>query len=450
MLILPPEIMTVLTPFMQVFSARVWDWAQILIVGAILAPGKRTVTSILHVMGLKEEKQFQNYHRVLNRARWSSFALSRILLRLLVTTFVSQTGPIILGADETLERRWGAMIKARSIFRDSKRSSHKYPNFTPGLRWLSMMALVPVPWCKRIWALPFLTVLAPSKKTNETNGHRHKTSGDWLGQMVAAVRRWLPERLIILVTDGGLTGVKLGWRCYQRGVILVSRLTWRANLYAPPGPQPAGKPGPKPKKGAKLAKLTEVLADPNTVWQRCRLAWYGQKQQEVDITSGAALWYTPGQTPLPIRWVIVRDPAAKQKPATFFATNQALAPEQIVSYYIMRWSVEVTFQECRAHLGMETQRQWTDLAILRTTPTLLGLFSLITLLAHRLTKRHKLPSRSAAWYRKPQPTFADAIALVRKQLWTRIEFVNPLAKPAVVVFPQSFLHGLVDTICYPT
>jgi hypothetical protein len=447
---LPQEIMTILTPFMQVFSRRVWDWAQILVVGAILAPGKRTVTSVLQVMGLKDEKQYQNYHRVLNRARWSSFAVSKILLGMLVTMFIGHEEPVILGADETMERRWGPKIKARSIFRDAKRSSRYYPNFSPGLRWLSMMMLVPLPLIKRVWALPFLTILAPSRKTNEANGKRHKTSVDWLGQMVAVVRRWLPGRRIVLVTDGGLTGVKLGWRCVHSGVTLVTRMNWRGLLYAPAGPRPKGKRGPDAGKGERLPSLKAVLVSAETVWQRCQVAWYGEGNQEVEMATGTALWYTPGRTPLPIRWVLVRDPLGEQKPAVFMATDQTLCPVQIVEWYIMRWSVEVTFQESRVHLGLETQRQWSDLAIARTTPALLGLFSLVTLLAHRLTEKKSLPIRSAAWYLKPEPTFADAIALVRKYLWSNMKYVNCPVEMEIVVFPQSLLHGLVDTVCYAT
>jgi hypothetical protein len=447
---LPREIMTVLTPFMQVFSRRVWDWAQILVIGAILAPGKRTVTSVLNVMGLKDEKQFQNYHRVLNRAVWSSFAVSKILLGMLVTVFTDQEEPVILGADETIERRWGPKIRARSIFRDAKRSSHNYPNFSPGLRWLSVMMLVPLPMIKRVWALPFLTVLAPSPKTNEANGKRHKTSVDWLGQMVVVVRRWLSGRRIVLVTDGGLTGVKLGWRCVRSGVILVTRMNWRGMLHAQPGPQPKGKPGPKPTKGERLPSLKTVLVSTETIWQRCQVAWYGEGKQEVEMATGTALWYTPRRAPLPIRWVLVRDPLGEQKPAAFMATDQTLSPIQIVEWYIMRWSVEVTFQESRVHLGLETQRQWSDLAIVRTTPALLGLFSLVTLFAHRITEKKSFPIRSTAWYRKPEPTFADAIALVRKHLWTNMEYVNSPVEMGIVIFPQSLLHGLVDTVCYAT
>ena len=144
MLILPPEIMTVLTPFAQAFSDRVWYWAQVLLVGAILAPGKRTVTAALRVLGLKDDKQYQNYHRVLNRAKWSGLLVSKILLGLLVPVFVKAGMPVVLGADETLERRRGEKIKARGIFRDAVRSSKKHTNYSSGLRWVSMMLLVPL------------------------------------------------------------------------------------------------------------------------------------------------------------------------------------------------------------------------------------------------------------------------------------------------------------------
>ena len=252
MLILSPEIMTVLIPFMQLFSERVWDWAQTLLVGAILAPGKRTVTSALRVMGLKDEKQYQNYHRVLNRAQWSALTASQVLLGLLVAAFASTETPLVFGADETLERRRGQKIKAKGIFRDAVRSSQKYTNYSSGLRWVSMMLLVGVPWSNRIWALPFLSVLAPSPKTNAENNKRHKSSIDWVGQMMGAVYRWLPERKLVLVVDGGMAAVKLGLRCarFCQPVTLVSRLRLDAVLHEPPGPQPKGKRGPKPKKGA--------------------------------------------------------------------------------------------------------------------------------------------------------------------------------------------------------
>lgn len=451
MITLPTEIMTVLMPFTQAFSARTWDWAQTLLVGAILAPGKRTVTAALRVLGLKDDKQYQNYHRVLNRAKWSGLQVGQILLGLLVATFVSAGIPLVLGADETLERRRGAKIKAKGIFRDAVRSSHKYTNYSSGLRWVSMMLLVPLPWNDRTWALPFLTVLAPSPKTNAANGKRHKTSIDWVGQMIGAVRRWLPQRNLVLVVDGAMAAVKLGLRCagYARPVTLVSRLRLDAALHEPPEPQPKSKRGPKPKKGGRLPALAQVLTDPATIWTKRTINWYGGKQRLIEYMTGTALWYTPGHDPLPIRWVLVRDPLGEFKPTAFFATDQTADPVQILQWFILRWGLEVTFEEARAHLGMETQRQWSDLAIQRTTPALLGLFSLVTLLAHQLSDGQPTV-QTAAWYVKRQPTFSDAIAFVRYHLWTTLKYVNSPAESRFRLIPDSVLPGLVETICYAT
>jgi hypothetical protein len=424
----------------------------VLVAGAILAPGKRTVTSALRVMGLKDEKQYQNYHRVLNRAKWSSMQVSRILLGMLVLVLVQAGAPVVVAADETLERRRGPKIKEKGIFRDAVRSSKQHTVYSSGLRWVSMMLLVSVPWSRRVWALPFLTVLAPGEKTNVANGKRHKTSIDWIGQMIGAVRRWLPEKTLVLVTDGGLTAVKLGLRCarYDNPVTYVSRLRLDATLYDPPGPQPQGKPGPKPKKGERQPSLKSVLHDPATQWIKCESDWYGGKRRTVEIATGIALRYTPGHDPLPIRWVLVRDPLGEFDPTALFATDQTATPLKILAWFIMRWSVEVTFEEARTHLGIETQRQWSDLAITRTTPALLGLFSLVTILAHLLTENKPFPARSAAWYTKTEPTFSDAIALVRRHLWTRTEFTNSPTNTGFVAIPTSVLHGLVDSLCHAT
>jgi len=447
---LPIEIIVLMQPFTPVFSERTWDWVQVLVVGAILAPGKRTVTSVLRVMSMSDESQFQRYHRVLNRAVWSSLWVSQILLGLLVVAFVPPGGSVIVAADETLERRQGDKIKAKSVFRDAARSSKKHKVTSYGLRWVSMALLVPVPWSQRVWALPFLTVLAPSKQTNLSNGKRHKTSIDWVGQMIGQVRRCLPEHQIVLVVDGGLAAIKLGQRClgYANPVTYVSRLRLDACLHDWPGPQPKGKRGPKPKKGDRQRALKARLTDPATVWQTITIDWYQGKQRTLEIATGLALWYTPGQDPLPLRWVLVRDPAGKLLPAAFFATDLEATPEQILAWIIMRWGIEVTFEEARAHLGLETQRQWSDLAIARTTPALLGLFSFITLLAHRLNPDQPLPVRSAAWYTKSDATFSDVIACVRRHLWSHTEFVQSPAETRHPPISADVLHGLVDVLCY--
>jgi len=449
MLTPPPEIMVILASFAQVFSERTWDWVQVLVVGAILAPGKRTVSSVLKTVGLSEEKQYQRYHRVLSRARWSGLEVSKILLGLLVAAFATD-GALVLAADETLERRKGKQIKAKGVFRDAVRSSHKYVVKAFGLRWVSMMLLLSVPWSSRVWALPFLTVLAPSKKSNLANGKRHKTSIDWLMQMTSQVRNWLPTRQLVLVVDGGLVALKLGHRCldYVNPVTLVARFRMDAKLYDFPQEQPKSKPGPKPKKGKRLPSLNQILEDPNTVWQTIRLPWYANIMRNLEIVSGTALWYSQGQNPLPIRWVLVRDPLGKLNDAAFLCTDLKTTALQILCWYIMRWNVEVTFEETRAHLGLETQRQWSDLAIARTTPALLGLYSLIVLIAHHLLKGEKIPIHSTAWYAKRQATFSDVIAFVRLHLWQHTQFAHSHLSTRPVPIPDPVLRGLLDILCH--
>ncbi len=179
MLTLPKKIIHVLRHFEEVFSERVWEWAKVLLIGAILAPGERTVAAILRVMGYSDEKLFQNYHRVLNRATWSSRELSRRLLVLLVELFVPRNAPMVMGIDETIERRRGRKIATRGVYRDPVRSSKEFFVKTNGLRWISLMLLTPIPWAQRVWALPFLTVLAPSERYHAERNKRHKTITDW-------------------------------------------------------------------------------------------------------------------------------------------------------------------------------------------------------------------------------------------------------------------------------
>ncbi len=450
MLTPPVEIMILLGNFAQVFSERTWDWVQVLVIGAILAPGKRTVSSVLRVVGLSQEIQYQRYHRVLNRAKWSGLEVSKILLGLLVATFVMAGGTIMLGADETLERRKGKRIKAKGVFRDAVRSSRKYIVKAFGLRWVSMMLLVSVPWSSRVWALPFLTTLAPSPKTNLANGKRHKTSIDWVMQMISQVRRWLPDRQLVLVVDGGLIALKLGHRClsYANPVTLVARFRLDAQLYDEPQEQAKSKPGPKPQKGKRQPSLKQRLRDPQTIWHTLRIPWYGGIMRTLEIASGTALWYSQGQAPLPIRWVLVRDPLGKLEPSAFLCTDLKASFQQILAWYIMRWNIEVTFEDARAHLGLETQRQWSDLAIARTTPALFGLYSLIVLLADHLLDGQTLPIHQTAWYTKPQATFSDVIAFVRQHLWENTEFLHSHNLGRPVPIPEPVIHTLLNILCY--
>jgi hypothetical protein len=447
---LPDAIIHVLRHFETAFSARVWETAKVLLCGAILASGKRTVTAALRVMGLSQEPQFQTYHRVLNRAKWSSRNLSRILLRMLVQAFVPKDQPLVLGLDDHIERRRGEKIAAKGIYRDPVRSSKSFFVKTSGLRWLSLMLLAPIPWAKRVWALPFLTVLAPSERYHQEQGKRHKQLTDWARQMIAQVRRWLPERQIVVTADSSYAAIELLSACASlpRPVTVVTRLRLDAALYEPAPPREPGKKGAPRKKGERQPRLAQRLNDPKTNWQTVKVQWYGGLMRQVDVASGTAVWYHSGKPVVPLRWVLIRDPLGRFESQALLSTDQTVSAVQIVEWFVLRWQLEVTFEEARAHLGVETQRQWSELAIVRTTPALLGLFSLITLVAHQMLQGQDMPARQAAWYQKELPTFSDTIALVRQQLWpVSISWISG-PQPDVVIIPKALFERLTDTLAY--
>jgi DDE superfamily endonuclease len=446
---LPKQIIRVLGRFEGAFSERVWEWVKVLLVGVILTPGERTVAAILRVMGQQDEKQFQNYHRVLNRAKWSSREISHILLLLLVALFVKAQDPVVVGVDETIERRRGEQIEARGIYRDPVRSSKSVVVKTSGLRWISMMLLTQIPWAKRIWALPFLTVLAPSERYHEERKKRHKTITDWARQMVYQLHRWLPKRTLVIVGDGTYAALKfLAAVIRLPGVCVITPLRWDAALYDPAPERTSHTKGRRAKKGKRQPSLAQRLVDPTTVWQKLTVNWYGGVMREVEVATATAIWYRAGMPLVPIRWVIIRDPEGKFESRALLCTDQNADPVQIIGWFVLRWQVEVTFHEVRAHLGVETQRQWSDLAILRTTPALLGLFSLVAIFAHQLLGEQSFPVRQAAWYTKALPTFSDTLAFVRQHLWPASWTSMPSSNADMVEIPRALFERMVDTLAF--
>lgn len=447
MCVLPREVLVVIVRFAPLFSKSVWAHVQVLLIGAILAPGKRTVTSVLRVMGLSHTRQFQNYHRVLSRAVWSSLGASRLLLGVLVGTF-APTGVVVMGLDDHIERRWGKKIAARGIYRDPVRSSRSHFVKVSGLRWLSLMLLVPIPWAKRVWALPFLTALCPSERYHQGQGRSHLTLTDRARQVIRLTQRWLPQRRLVVVADSSFAALEF-LHSVRDAVTMVTRLRLDAALYSPAPARQPGQLGRPRKKGQRLPPLQTLLKDPQTVWEHvCLRPWYGQAQRTVELTTGTAVWYHAGLPVVPLRWVLVRDPQEQFAPQALLCTDLAVSARQIVAWFIQRWQVEVTFEEARAHLGIETQRQWTAQAIARTTPLLLGLYSLITLVAQQMLGGNPLAPRTAAWYAKPQATFSDTIALVRSRLWTDCHFSMSPPRADLLKIPCSLLERLTDTLCY--
>jgi DDE superfamily endonuclease len=450
MLNLPGWMITIVGEFAPaIYGQTTWYKAEVLVVGAILATGKRTVSAVLRVMGLSQERNYPKYHQVLSRAVWSGLEVAAILLRLLLKTF-AVGGPLVFGIDETIERRRGEKINAKGIYRDPVRSSKSHFVKASGLRWISLMWLTSIPFAQRVWALPFLTALAASERYYQERGRTPKTITDWARQLVVQLRRWLPTQALVVVGDSAYAALEFlhACACLKRPVTVITRLRLDAALYDPPPPY-SGRGRPR-KKGARRPTPQQRLDDPSTVWQRLTLPWYDHQPRELDIATGTAFWFHYGLPGVPIRYVLIRDVVGKFDPQALLSTDLTLTPEQILAFFMRRWQMEPTFRHVREHLGVETQRQWSNKAIARTTPLLLGLFSLITLLAHELLTRHGLPIRTAAWYPKTLPTFSDAFALVRHSLWAYLTFQTSQNEPDMIKVPRLLLERFHDLLCYTT
>jgi hypothetical protein len=446
-----PEIIRLLSVFAVAMTAPTFAKSLVLIYGTILTPGVRTVSAVLRVMGLGDLETFGNYHRVLNRDRWSPWLMSQLLLALLLRVFMPDGGSLIVLIDETLERRQGKRITYKGRFRDAVRSTAHQVVTCLGVRWCCLALLVVVPWSRRPWALPFLVVPVLSPKTSAWLHKRHRTSVDWAMYLIEKVRRWQPEREITLVGDGAYASVALIQRCQRlkRPVRLVSRLRLDAALHDEPSPPAPHRRGPKPQKGARQASLALRLIDPATVWEALSVPWYGGRDQALEIVTGVSLWYHRGTAPARLRWVLVRCPDHAFPPTAFLCSDPSVSAHQILSWFVGRWNIEVTFEELRAHLGVETQRQWSVRAIERTAPCLFGLFSLIVLMAHTLYP-DTLPIRETSWYPKTEATFSDALAAVRGHLWSSFNSRTSLSDSEMCLIPRSMLDALQQVACYST
>lgn len=444
---MPCEFLNFVIAFAPLFSKPVFNHVKVLVIGAILSPRARTVTNALRVVGLSGEKHFQNYHRVLNRAVWSSLSASRILLALLIKTFY-RNGELVIGFDDTIERRWGKKIRARGIYRDAVRSSKSFFVKTSGLRWLSFQLLTEIPFVGKVWGLPFLTVLCPSKRYDEERGIRHRKLTDRARQAIRLIKRWLPDYDLVFVGDASFAALDL-LNAVGDKVTVVTRLRLDAALYKKALPRKKGPPGRPRKKGVRLPTLQAITENPKTKWKRLKIRnWYGEKNREIEIVSGKCVWYHVGKEAVPIRWVIIRDPSGKFKTQALLSTDREANPRKIIEWFTRRWQVEVTFEEMRRHLGMETSRQWSDKAIHRTTPCLMGLFSIITMVANELAKTGKLKINKAVWYDKEVATFSDAIGCVRQRIWEWQSLQTSGKEVEMIKIPRQYLECLTDTLCF--
>ncbi len=423
MLELPSEFQDTISSFSIAFRKDVWKKAQILLLGAIICPGSRTVCNLLRSVGLRWEKNFPKYHRFLSLDKWSSKKLSEVLLNMLVSSFIKEGEALVFGIDDTIERRWGRKIKKRGIYRDPVRSSKSHFVKCSGLRWLSLMLLSPLPWLEKgiYWALPVLSVLCPSERYYAQEGKSVKKLTTWTVQIISWLSRRCKalNRAVFLTGDGSFATLELFIHAQRQKIGMIARMKMNARLFhLPPENYPKNKPGPVPPVGERIQRMNERLVDKNTVWKSVTFSeWYGNRNKKMLLTSGIAIWRKSNTLLVKIKWVLLKDPDGELEPVLLACTDFETGEKDIVRFFVRRWRVEVTFAEVRRHLGVETQRQWSDLAIDRTTPCLMALFSVICLFGKKLNDFQNITPNRAAWYKKNAVTFSDVLAAVRLEIF---------------------------------
>ncbi|CAG0930590.1 hypothetical protein TFLX_01843 [Thermoflexales bacterium] len=222
-----------------------------------------------------------------------------------------------------------------------------------------LMLLVPIPFAQRVWALPFLTRLAPSEHYYEGKTRAPKKLTDWLRQALLQIRRWLPDRAIVFVADSSYAVIDLLANLIQllTPITMVVRFRLDAALYEPVPARRPGQQGRPRKKGARLPTLAHVALNPHTRWQRHSMRyWYGEVKRVIEITSGTAVWFHCGHPAVPLRWVIVRDPRGKFKTQALLCTDLQATPQQIVNWFVQRWQLEVTFRDVRETSPLRARR----------------------------------------------------------------------------------------------
>lgn len=447
---LPAPIITVLSIFLPLFSQPSYLNFLILFQGHILTNGRRTITDIIKRLGLRNIKNYSKYHDFFRKAKWSSLKGAQILFLKLVSLV---PGDITVCIDSTVERRKGPKIKSLGIQRDAVRSTKAKKVLVPGLNWLVCAIQIKLPWCNQAWALPFLSVLMPPEKPLSSSKNKrdlskskkHKTMTEWTCQVAVVLRRWLgPSKKITVVADSAFATYALANTCIGLGIVLISRIRLDARTFDFPI-QKAGR-GRKRLVGMRLPTFKMMIKDPKLIWDTIEITWYGGIKKNIEVMTGSCLWYGYGIRPVPIKWVLTRDPDVNETATVMFSTDVSSDSIVIMEKFIGRWQIEVTFEEVRRHLGMETQRQWSDNAIDRITPCILASYSIINLLALEChtSMGEDIPIQTSSWYRKTRVTFSDVLAYVKgkilrgkyflwfdknTELWNKelVEIINQMA-----------------------
>lgn len=444
---LPPVIESLMGRFSIALTRPTFKRFRLLAIAAMLTPGKRTILNMLWTVRCLLDGDVSSYHRVLSKRVWSLWPLGKVLTQAILT-WIPEGKPVVVAMDDHAILHKGPRVYGKGKHRDAVRSTHGHTVWLFGHKWVILAVCVKFDFVCRAWALPTVCALYRSLECNADEGRRHKTPIQLARGLMATLCRWFPLKTFVFVGDGGLSSHPMARYAYRhrRRMTFIGKFPSDAVLHDPPQPRKAGQVGRPRVKGARRLSPRQVVEQASCV-RLTTVDWYGGSKRRVGLVSGAGHWYKGGEGLVPIRWVWVHDCDGTHREEYFFSTDWSMTPEQIVSFYTARWPIETTFQESNAHLGLATPRCWSKQSVLRAVPCLLGLFSVVALIFAELHRQGRAQPRRAPGYVKVEPTFADALACVRRELWRWI-LIRPVNHRLVSKPPPPIIHTLLDCLSY--
>jgi hypothetical protein len=442
MAILPDESLALLDCFAPVFTRPTFQRFLVLLGAAVLTTGQRTVANLLRTAGSLASGHVSSYRRVFSEARWSMLQLACALTRHVVSLLPTDA-PIVLAGDDTVVAHPGTHVYGKARHRDPVRSSHAFTAWRYGHKWVVLAVLVRFPFANRPWALPVLVALYQSKEADCGERHRHRTPAQHMVRLLRLMLRWFPDRRFVFVGDSAYGTHEVARFChrYHSRLCLVSKLHPEANLFEPP-PTYNGKGRPRVK-GQRRPKPREAVAAARR-FKRRTVGWYGGGTRRVETATGSGHWYKAGEGLVPIFWVFVRDREGTHRDEYFYTTDVTLGARQVIAYYTGRWNIETTFQEVRSCLHLETTRGWCRATVLRMTPCLFGLYSVVASLYNRLPAGRRVGA--ITWPGKTGVTFSDALAAVRRWIWAEGVFSQVDGGSAIEKLPAPLREVLYSAL----
>jgi hypothetical protein len=442
---IPNAVHELLDEFSNGFTPSVWQRFSSLLIAAVMVRGRRTIWRLIRWSGARSTGHFSSYHRVFSHRRWSSHALAKKLAMAVVKRFAAE-GLLELAGDDTVSQHRGENVYGKGCHRDAVRSSHQHLVHRWGHKWVVLALRVRVPGATRTWALPMLIALYRTPKESRTAGVVHKTPPELMRGLLAVWMRWFPQRKTVFAGDGGFASHELaGFASRHRNrLTLVSKFPPKAVLHDQPPlrkPRQSGRPRVV---GERLPSPQDVVASTNKR-RRLTVKWYGGGTRRIEVVSGVGHWYRQGQGLVAVRWLYVRDLTGDHRDEYFFSTEIRMSVKRIVETFVGRWDIEVTFEEMREHLGLETTRGRCRNTVLRVEPCLFGLYSLIVYWFVHLPKRNR-EKIHAAWVGKTSITFSDALASVRYNAWNDYLFQQPHQNRPYEKLTQHKKHTILNAL----